>query len=165
VLHRFTGKDGEFPYARLTIDHAGIIYGATGGGGNIRYCKPYGCGVIFKLAAIPQGGWSETVLHHFVGHDGADADNGLIFDLAGNLFGTTVGGGDLQYCQGFGCGTVFKLTPNSEGGWDETVLHHFVDDPGAYPRGGLIFDARGNLYGTTSGDGVTTFGSVFEITP
>ena len=62
---------------------------------------------------------------------------------------------------------VFKLAPNSNGGWKETVLHTFVDHPGASPvGGGLIFDANGNLYGETAGDGnINTFGSVFEISP
>jgi uncharacterized repeat protein (TIGR03803 family) len=57
------------------------------------------------------------------------------------------------------------LTPNSNGGWTETVLHRFLDHPGAEPRAGVILDAAGNVYGATSGDGSTTFGSVFEITP
>jgi len=100
------------------------------------------------------------VLHQFTGgKDGADSRASLIFDAAGNLYGTTLYGGAGSY------GVVFKLAPNSKGGWTETVLHQFADYPGAYPYAGLIFDAAGNLYGTTQGDGSTTFGSVFEITP
>ena len=83
----------------------------------------------------------------------------MIFDAAGNLYGTTSAGGAHGY------GNVFKLTPNADGSWKETVLHTFHDTPGAYPYGGLIFDGAGNLYGTTRGDGSKTFGSVFEITP
>lgn len=60
---------------------------------------------------------------------------------------------------------VFALTSNSKGAWHEDLLHTFSDRPAALPMAGLIFDAVGNLYGTTSGDGTTTFGTVFEITP
>jgi hypothetical protein len=64
-----------------------------------------------------------------------------------------------------GCGVVFKLTPNSKDGWNERVLHTFADHPGAHPVAALISDVAGNLYGTTEGDGTTTHGSVFGITP
>jgi hypothetical protein len=71
------------------------------------------------------------------------------------------------YASGLGCGVVFKLAPNSKGGWSESVLHRFLDNrgTGAHPYAGLIFDATGNLYGTTGGDFKKTHGSVFEITP
>ncbi len=90
---------------------------------------------------------------------------GVIFDQAGNLYGTTLAGGNLSGCGGQGCGVVFKLAPNSNGGWNEAVLHTFRDHPGALPNALLIFDAAGDLYGTTAGDSSKTFGSVFEITP
>ena len=84
----------------------------------------------------------------------------------GALYGLgTTSGGNLSHCSGLGCGVVFKLAPNSKGGWNEIVLHTFADHPGANPTAGLIFDPAGNLYGTTEGDLSTTFGSVFEITP
>jgi hypothetical protein len=67
--------------------------------------------------------------------------------------------------RGTGCGLVFKLAPDSNGKWDEIVRHYFLDNPGAYPRAGVVLDAAGNLYGTTAGDDPGTFGSVFEITP
>ena len=88
-------------------------------------------------------------------------------DQAGNLYGTTVRGGKVGSCGGPGCGVVFKLAPNSKGGWSETVLHRFLDHrgTGAYPSASLIFDATGNLYGTTAGDLKKTHGSVFEILP
>ena len=73
--------------------------------------------------------------------------------------------GDLSLCTGLGCGVVFRLAPDSDGGWKETVLHRFLDHPGARPLAVPIVDAAGNLYGTTLGDGTTTHGSVFEITP
>ena len=99
----------------------------------------------------------ESVLNSFSGRDGIQPVAGLIFDPAGKLYGTTRGGGA-------GMGVVFKLAPNSKGVWSETVLHRFLDRPGAFPYAGLIFDASGNLYGTTFG-GNSTFGSVFEVTP
>ena len=100
------------------------------------------------------------MLHSFK-RDGKDGHgpSSLIFDPAGNLYGTTGEGGLYGY------GTVFRLTPTVKGGWKETVLHSFRNHQGANPCAGLVLDAQGNLYGTTKGDGSTTFGSVFEITP
>jgi len=164
VLHRFTGKDGDRCTAGLIFDRAGNLYG-TAGGGKLSTCNFYGCGIVFKLTPNSKGGWTETVLHEFVGSNGAYPNNSLIFGQDGNLYGTTEQGGNLSDCQGFGCGVVFKLAPNSKGRWNATVLHYFVDDPGAYPHSGVIFDAAGNLYGATGGDAVATLGSVFEITP
>jgi hypothetical protein len=108
-------------------------------------------------------------LYRFTGvADGDYPAWGVIFDQAGILYGTAAWGGNLNYCTSNGlsggCGVVFKLVPNSKGGWNEIVLHRFAHHPGAHPVFGVIFGAGGNLYGTTQGDGVTTFGSVFEIT-
>jgi hypothetical protein len=64
-----------------------------------------------------------------------------------------------------GCGTVYKLAPTQNGPWKIKVLRVFHNRPGSHAVGGLVLDAVGNLYGATKGDGVTTFGSVFEITP
>jgi uncharacterized repeat protein (TIGR03803 family) len=93
-------------------------------------------------------------LHRFKGgEDGEFMYAGLVFDAAGNLYGTTVLGGDRSLCnKSSGCGVVFKLTPNSNGKWTETVLHRFLARPGSLPYAGLVFDASGNLYGTTFGD-------------
>ena len=125
----------------------------------------HGYGNVFELTPNADGSWKEKVLHQFTGgRDGANSYSGVIFDAAGNLYGTTHAGGDLSDCGGKGCGVVFKLTPKPSGGWGETVLHAFHGTPGASPYAGLIFDAAGNLYGTTSGEG-RNFGSVFEITP
>jgi uncharacterized repeat protein (TIGR03803 family) len=83
---------------------------------------------------------------------------GLVRDRAGNLYGTTSGGGRYGY------GVVFKLTQTSTG-WKYTVRRAFQNKPGADPNAGLVLDGTGNLYGTTTGDGSKTFGSVFEIMP
>jgi uncharacterized repeat protein (TIGR03803 family) len=87
----------------------------------------------------------------------------MAVDQAGNLYGTTFYGGDGTTCSN-GCGVVFKLAPNSKGGWTETVPNYFNGLAGARPAAVMIFDAAGNLFGTSSGDGGTTTGSVFEIT-
>jgi uncharacterized repeat protein (TIGR03803 family) len=164
LLHSFTGgRDGGYPYyGSLIMDAAGSLYGTTGIGGADGY------GTVFKLAQSA-GKWKETVLHSFTDRDrdGAMPLSGVIFDSAGNLYGTTSKGGDAQggcFSSG-GCGVVFKLAPNSTGGWKETLLHVFSDNPGFQPFCDLILDSGGNLYGTTTGDQVTTFGSVFEVTP
>jgi uncharacterized repeat protein (TIGR03803 family) len=167
VLHRFTGgKDGSDPHSVLLFDQAGNLYGTAQLGGNLSQCRGHGCGVVFKLTQNADGSWKEKVLHTFTGgKDGGQPFAGLIFDQAENLYGTTTSGGNLSYCGGGGCGVVFKLAPNSKGGWNEILLHNFADHPGDIPFAGLVFDLAGNLYGTTNGDQVATFGSVFEITP
>jgi hypothetical protein len=93
--------------------------------------------------------------------------NAVVFDTAGNLYGTTSGGGNL--CTFTQCGVVFELSPTSLG-WTESVLHYFSGLDGARPIGGLIFDADGSLYGTTanggnSGCGGAGCGVIFELSP
>ena len=92
---------------------------------------------------------------------GRDRNAGLVFDAVGNLYGTTLEGGT------YGRGTVFELTPAAGGGWTEKVLHSFNHNgtDGYSPYAGLIFDAAGNLYGTTYGGGTNSYGTVFELTP
>jgi uncharacterized repeat protein (TIGR03803 family) len=157
VLHSFCSlaacADGSYPLAGLVADHSGNLYGTTESGGTA------GDGTVFELSPNADGSWTEKVLHSFhLNEDGAVPDGSLIFDQAGNLYGTAWGGPG-------GYGVAFKLSPTSNGNWRETVLHAFRDHSGALPNSGLTFDAAGNLYGTTEGDGNTTFGSVFEITP
>jgi uncharacterized repeat protein (TIGR03803 family) len=162
VLHRFSSINshgGFHPYDSLIFDQAGNLYGTTEEGDNLSLCYHFGCGVVFQLTPGTEGSWKEEVLHSFGGRDGSIPYASLIFDHSGNLYGTTTAGGADRF------GVVFKLAPNSNGGWDETVLHDFYDNPGAVPNAGVIFDGAGNLYGTTGGDGGNTFGSVFEITP
>ncbi len=162
VLHSFNenGKDGYFPYASLTLDSTGSLYGTTQmGGAHGTACSGYGCGTVFQLAPGVTGKWTEKVLHSFNnnGQDGYYTQASLVFDPAGNLYGTTVGGGDhLNSCGG--CGTVFQLTPSANGKWTETVLYDFTGgQDGESPVAGLVFDATGNLYGTSG------FGVVFRL--
>jgi len=164
VLHSFCSfdlkcDDGTIPFAGLIFDAVGNLYGATMGGGAHRD------GVVFKLSPNSDGTWTEKVLHAFAGTDGISPASNLVFDRVGNLYSTTLYGGDRTLCAGLGCGTVIKLTSNSKNGWNGTLLHTFVDHPGAHPSAGVIFDAAGNLYGTTQGDLTGTFGSVFKIMP
>ncbi len=113
------------------------------------------------LAARPAQAQTETVLYNFTGgSDGGKPQSSLIFDGAGNLYGMTDGGG------AFGAGTVFELSPNGSGGWNETVLYSFTGGAdGANPIGPVMFDSVGNLYGTAQGGGANGYGVVFELSP
>ena len=156
VLHSFGhDSDGITPDANLTIDAAGNLYGTTYNGGI------HGRGIAFELTPREGGGWTETVLHSFGnGSDGANPYAGLIIDANGNLYGTTLAGGIHT------AGTAFELSPRQGGGWTETILHSFGNGTdGNSPYAGLIFDAAGNLYGTTLEGGIHSYGVVFEITP
>ncbi len=147
------GADGWQPTAGLILDASGNLYGTTSGGGaNLN-------GTVFELRHKAGGGWTEKVLHTFNGKDGNAPYAGLIFDSSGNLYGTTTVGG------AYGDGTVFELMPKAGGGWTEKVLHDFNGKDGYFPRGGLIFDDSGNLYGTTNIGGVYGVGTVFELMP
>ena len=105
VLHSFSGTDGAIPNGSLLRDAAGNLYGTTFAGGGTG-CGGAGCGVVFKLDKTG----IMTVLHNFSGTDGANPSVGLTRDSAGNLYGTTYGGGGTG-CGGAGCGVVFKITP------------------------------------------------------
>jgi len=181
VPYTFTGgSDGAAPTAGLISDSKGNLYGTATNGGDISGANcpglnpPTGCGVVFELTP-PSGGsgsWTESVLYTFTGgSDGAYPQAALIFDAKGNLYGTAANGGDTSgsNCTATGgCGVVFELSPPSGGAgpWTETVLYTFTGTPdGSVPFAGLIFDAKGNLYGTTAGGGASGFGTVFELSP
>jgi len=151
--------NGDGPYAGLTLDANGNLYGTTtiGGAG----CGSLGCGIVFELSPNGSGGWKEKVLHTFKSKNGAMPYAGLIFDTAGNLYGTTYQGGAHGYP---GYGTVFKLAPGKNGQWTETVLHSFGSGKdGMGPYAGLVFDGNGNLYGTVRSGGRYNGGAVFEL--
>jgi uncharacterized repeat protein (TIGR03803 family) len=135
VLYRFTGGvDGGNPYAGVTRDLAGNLYGTTLDG------------VIYKLDTAGY----ETVLYSL----GGESLTGVIRDSAGNLFGTANGGGAS------GHGTVYKLDPAGR----LTVLHSFAGGAdGAYPDAGVIRDSSGSLYGTTNEGGPGSVGVVFTL--
>jgi hypothetical protein len=171
TLYRFcssgTCTDGIRPSGGLVFDKKGDLYGtASGGGNNAIGC----CGVVFELTPRKQGLWRETVLYTFLGNyfgqsDGYSPQNGVIFDTAGNLYGTTLSGGDYSACQNGGCGVVFELSL-STGSWSESLLYVFQGTgDGNGPSGSLVFDKAGALYGTTSGESVYNSGNVFRLTP
>ena len=187
-------RDGYYPYAGVTLDHAGNLYGTTYLGG-IGQCynsqgdvtesgtavsktigleppkgnTSSGCGIIFELSPSSSGAWTEKILYNFrSGADGAGPWSSLTLDANGDLFGTTSGGGTGNGgCIGVyiqGCGTVFELT-RAHGGWKEQVLYAFTGDAdGGIPLSGVIFDRAGNLYGTTPGE-FGEYGSVYELSP
>ncbi len=165
VLYNFQrGSDGHVPYAGLIFDASGNLYGTTqeGGTGNCLNGQTHGCGTVFELTPAVGGGWAETVLHNFgIGNDGTYPGANLIFDSAGNLYGTTVNGGDYVG------GTAFELTPAPGGAWNESVLYSFnLQGPGgAGPVGPLVFDAAGSLYGTAIQNGIYYGGTTFKLTP
>jgi uncharacterized repeat protein (TIGR03803 family) len=163
ILHsNRTGADGPGEYGQggLTFDAAGSLYGTTVGGGITK-------GEVFRLRPGANGKWKEEVLYSsFGGTNGAVPPGGLIFDTAGNLYGTTNEGGNISYCGGSGCGVVFELSPTSKGTWTETVLYSFKGSDGWQPNTRLVFDGTGNLYGTTAfGGSSNADGTVFELTP
>jgi uncharacterized repeat protein (TIGR03803 family) len=140
------------------MDAAGNLYGTTSSGGAYGYGKGgAGYGTVFELVNS-SGSYSEKVLHSFHGSpaDGEGPLAGLIINKAGNLYGTTGSGG------AHGFGTVFELV-NSSGSYSEKVLHSFHGGDGTLPRAGLIMDAAGNLYGTTTVGGANSAGTVFEL--
>ena len=203
VLHNFTGgPDGGQPWAGLTLDGAGNLYGMTLTGGGLN-----GNGTVYKLphrdghwtfatlynaggyggvtigpnsslygtcAVGPSGGvfnlqppqhftpnllapWRETTLYSPL--PASQTYSGVVFDLAGNIYGTTLYGGSL------GAGTVYEVSP-SNGGWTGTVIHNFGNGTdGDFPYASLLIDAAGNLYGTTLQGGAYGDGTVFELSP
>lgn len=161
-LYSFTGgNNGGYPVDAVTIGPDGSIYGPspTPSGGNY--------GIVFNVKPGPRpptsvfGGWTEFVLHTFTGlhNDGAEPLGAVVFDQGGNLYGTTESDG---VC---GHGTVYELTPSGNG-WLLGLLHVFCSSgDGESPTSGVIFDKKGNLYGTTYGGGQFGFGTAFQLTP
>jgi uncharacterized repeat protein (TIGR03803 family) len=159
AIHVFTGgPDGGKPCGTsLVRDSAGNLYGTTAIGGQ------FGWGVALELTPSSGGDWTETVLYNFTGgNDGGNPASGMIFDLAGNLYGTTSYGGLRSCNQDGSSGTVFQLT-SSMGEWILTTLHAFDNSDGALPPGGLTLDSAGSLYGTTGHGGASDLGVAFKL--
>ena len=146
ILYNFPGEGGiAHPQASVTLDSAGNLYGTVMSPSH---------GAVYKL--VNNGGqWTEQTLYSFQGGaDGNDPEGGVIFDSAGNLYGTTAGVNNPA--------TVFQLSPQTDGTWRETVLHVFSSSVG--PKTNLAMDSAGNLYGTTQGlGGGDQFGMVFKL--
>lgn len=152
VLYSFqNGSDGAEPAGGLIFDKSGNLYGTTSAWGLGKG------GTVFKLTAS-NGNWLFSVIHSFAGA-GPGPIGSLVMDEAGNLYGTTFGGGAT------GGGSVFKLT-NSGDDWQYTLLHSFNGDGGINPFGNGTIDSEGNFYGTAAQAGpYRTNGVVWEITP
>jgi hypothetical protein len=162
ILYRFSGeKDGGEPNAGLSLNATGSLFGVAGGG------NPSGGGIVFRLATSRSGRWKETVLHWFSNSSSGGPEGGVIFDSAGNVYGTTVGGDRAPG------GTVFRLRPPAQGShiWLVMEIYSFkIATKGRHPTARLFPGDKGNLYGTTSFGGTGEqcqggCGTVFEILP
>jgi uncharacterized repeat protein (TIGR03803 family) len=157
ILHNFTGgADGDIPEASVVVDQLGNLYGTTVSGG----AGGCGCGIVFKLERHSNGKWEERVLHNFKnnGHDGSTPTTALIFDSAGNLYGTTYEGG------AYGAGTAFELMQNFNGSWIETVIETFIGPSRGSEPNALVLGNDGYLYGSALG-GAYNAGVVFQLSP
>jgi uncharacterized repeat protein (TIGR03803 family) len=172
VIYSFTGAgDVHNPYAGVTMDAAGNLYGTSGGAEN-----PGGAGhgAVYKLTR-KNGAWLFTPIYNFAGgSDGADPIARVVFGPDGSLYGTTIYGGGSSNCQ-YGCGTVFKLQPPATVckavlcPWAETVLYRFqgAADGSCPEYGDLVFNQSGDMY-NTAGEGGNTctagYGVVYKLT-
>ena len=158
TLYQFTGgNDGGIPEAALMMDKKGRLYGTTYAGG------ASGEGVVFKLEPPKSGetAWKEKVLWSFTGgNDGSEPSGALTMDPAGNIYGTTTGGGTGVV------GTVFELSrPAGSSQWAETVLYNFTgNNDGGEPFGNVLIGSDGNLYGTSAGYGQYNYGTIWSLT-
>jgi uncharacterized repeat protein (TIGR03803 family) len=153
VLHSFDNSDGANP-GGLTLDTTEkVLFGKASGGG------PSAAGVVFSLTIKTR---TYTVLYNFTGSsDGGYPWGTLALDPKGNVYGSTVLGGDADCNAPYGCGTVFRVVPKTK---KEAVLYSFTGDPdGANPYGGVIRGKNGNVYCTTSSGGFSSHGTVFEL--
>lgn len=158
TLYSFKGMpDAGFPYGGLVFDDAGNLYGTS------YYDGKYDFGSVYQLSRGPGGVWKERVLYSFHGGtDGAFSIANLVFDPAGNLYGTTSEGGD----PGCSCGVIFKLTPGGQGSWTESVEHAFTNTPdGSFAYNGMVGDGLGNYFGATVHGGADGEGSIYQFTP
>jgi uncharacterized repeat protein (TIGR03803 family) len=164
-IHAFQdGIDGMGPRAALIADSSGALYGTTSQGGAAN------AGTVFKLTppANGQTAWTRTVLHAFQhGTDGAAPVASVTLGKNGVLYGTTELEGNPACTIDIGCGTVFSLTPPSDGGtaWVETVLHSFNGPDGAYPTASVIIRPDGKLLSITAEGGAADDGVAFQLTP
>ncbi len=170
TIHTFQcGNDGFISYAPLVFDQKGNLYGTTadGGGKNTTNCPYYGCGAVFELTPN-SGSWTEKVLYAFGdGNDGGYPEGPLVMDMAGNLYGTAAGGGNLSACGGHGCGAVFELSPSADDVWTESIPYAFTGgNDGQLPTSAMILTRAGSLFGVTEIGGPTCdCGTVFEVSP
>jgi len=156
TLYNFTGgKDGGEPYAGVIQDLAGNLYGTTYYGGDLS-CGIYGCGAVYEVNTAG----TEIALHSFTGYpsDGEYPETPVARDRAGNLYGSSTGGGSGPCYQG--CGTVFKIATSG----NETVQYSFTGgSDGGNPEQGLVVDKSGTVFGTTAYYGSSGDGTIFKV--
>src|SRR4029077_8022073 len=155
AIYTFSGNPAGFGPLTKLVYRSGKLYGATTAGGAARSH----CGTVFELIPRMAGGWFYRNLHSFIGgQDGCGPVGNIIFDRAGNIYGVTGSDGD------WGFGTVYELSPGTDGKWTHQVLYAFFFPPdGESPDAGLIMDPAGNLFGTTSSGGNSSGGTVFDL--
>jgi uncharacterized repeat protein (TIGR03803 family) len=178
VLYDFATDSalGEFPNG-VIFDATGALYSTTNSGGGTGANTPC-CGTAFKLTPPSRAGgaWAKTTLYNFAGGGDGGGPGSVIFDASGALYGTTQSGGNLSDCSGYGCGTVFKLTPSATNGemWAESTLYRFTGKSdgflnGASPSASLVLDTVGALYGSAYDGGSCPVsggcGTVFKLSP
>jgi|HubBroStandDraft_5_1064220.scaffolds.fasta_scaffold02516_6 hypothetical protein len=165
ILYSFHGgNDGASPAAGVITDGKGHLFGTTLEGGGSLACgrddgEVIGCGTVFELGApLVNGHATETILYAFPGGaNGAGPYTPVVFDSAGNLYGTTASAGASK------TGLVFELSPpQGSGPWTESVLYNFAGDSG--PLSGVIVDSQGNLYGEAVGPRGSE-GTIYELSP
>jgi hypothetical protein len=158
VAHTFLGRpDGYLPSGALAADADGALYGTTYQGGS-GHCVDHiakevtGCGTVYRLT--PSGAsWTETILYEFQPDDADYPTNSVVFGPDGALYGSA--GSD-----------VFRLAADTQGNWQKTVIYAFPrGKAGEAPGGGVIFDAEGNIYGTTNSTGLSGHATAFELAP
>ncbi|MGA3211059.1 MAG: choice-of-anchor tandem repeat GloVer-containing protein [Terriglobales bacterium] len=166
----------------LPVKHKAGFVGCAVAGSSKTPCVIFRLSVLCLVSILPllavlpahaQAQYTESVLYSFTGYPTSEPLAGLISDSKGNLYGTVFSGAEGQgSCLNgdYGCGAVFELSPPTTctGSWTETVLHYFDGGSagdGGLPSAGLVFDSKGNLYGTTMEGGAHNLGTVFELSP
>jgi uncharacterized repeat protein (TIGR03803 family) len=156
TLYNFATATGRALESPPIFDALGNLYGPASSGGSNN------AGIIYQLTPNLDGTWSETTLHQFgIGSDGVGPSAELVSDGLGNFYSVTLEGGTT------GNGAVYRLTPNLDGTWTETIIYNFQGFPsdGSWPNSALIFDSQGNLWGTTLKGGKYDGGTLYELTP
>jgi hypothetical protein len=159
VIHTFHGGvSGNGPFAGLTMDAAGNLYGTAAYGG-------LGYGLVYELSPS-SAGWQYKPIHAFTnGADGNEPEAGVTLDAAGNLYAATLYGGKTETLCPNGCGAIIKLTPTAGGIWTGSLVHDFDGADGTSPGGAVALDSAGNVYASTLLGGPDGVGTVIELSP